>query len=216
MTPAPPGHRAAMGRTVLDRQPRTATTRGSATREPHGAARVPAASRASSPGSTRAAPRTRSTRAAGPASVRAAATSPTRRPATRRGRAEPVSLGRLIGWGLAASVAFLVISVPLGGFGPLAFGALAGLWALGVAWIIIFGPPTFDRLVLHSYGRAARASLGDAGSATLRYLRSSSRSLGSSVRSARRPARLQRVRQSPRAATQPAARAATQPVTPER
>ncbi|WP_163553444.1 hypothetical protein [Candidatus Frankia alpina] len=44
----------------------------------------------------------------------------------------------------------------LGAFGALAFGALAGLWALGVAWIMIFGPPTFDRHVLRTYRRSAR------------------------------------------------------------
>ncbi|WP_256804496.1 hypothetical protein [Frankia sp. ACN10a] len=87
----------------------------------------------------------------------------------------------------------------LGAFGVLTFGALAGLWALGVAWIMIFGPPTFDRRVVHTYRQAARASLVDAGSAALRFLRSSGRSLGSSVRSAHR-AGPQRAGQSDRAA----------------
>ncbi|WP_261558636.1 hypothetical protein [Frankia tisae] len=96
-----------------------------------------------------------STRAARPAARRAAA--PARPPAARRGPAEPISPGRLIGWGLVASVALLVVFAILGAFGVLAFGALAGLWALGVAWIIIFGPPAFDRRVLRTYGRAARA-----------------------------------------------------------
>ncbi|WP_152989931.1 hypothetical protein [Frankia sp. ACN1ag] len=144
--------------------------------------------------------RSPSARAARPASVRAAASASARPPAARRGPAEPISLGRLIGWGLAASVAFLVFFALLGAFGVLAFGALAGLWALGVAWIMIFGPPTFDRRVVHTYSQAARASLGDAGSVALTFLRSSRRSLGSSVRSARRPARPQRAGQSTRAA----------------
>ncbi|MCL9762002.1 hypothetical protein [Frankia sp. AiPa1] len=56
--------------------------------------------------------------------------------------AEPISLRRLIAWGLAASVVLLVLFSLVGGFGALAFGAIAALWSLAVAWIIVFGPPS--------------------------------------------------------------------------
>ncbi|WP_261570406.1 hypothetical protein [Frankia gtarii] len=105
----------------------------------------------------------------------------------------------MIGWGLVASVALLVVFAVLGAFGVLAFGALAGLWALGVAWIIIFGPPAFDRRVLRTYGRTVRASLDGTSSGALALLRSSRRSLGSVFRSARRSARPARAGQAARA-----------------
>ncbi|WP_423748052.1 hypothetical protein, partial [Frankia canadensis] len=80
---------------------------------------------------------------------------------------EPVGLGRLVRWGLVASVVLLALSALVGGFGVLAFGALAALWALAIAWIIVFGPPAVDghalrargEHTLRNGGRTARTSL---------------------------------------------------------
>ncbi|MCM3887116.1 hypothetical protein [Frankia sp. R82] len=62
-------------------------------------------------------------------------------------------------WGLVASVVLLVLFSLVGGFGALAFGAIAALWSLAVGWVIVFGPPTTatvpDRHVLVHQARAA-------------------------------------------------------------
>ncbi|MCL9797436.1 hypothetical protein, partial [Frankia sp. AgKG'84/4] len=74
------------------------------------------------------------------------------------GTVAPVSVRRLVHCGLVASVAFLLFFAALGAFGVLAFGALAALWSLGVAWIIIFGPPAVDGRMLREQYEDLRVS----------------------------------------------------------
>jgi len=61
--------------------------------------------------------------------------------------------------GLGASVALLILFAVIGAFDVFAFGALAGLWALGVTWFLIFGPPVIDSRVLRDRFRAACTAL---------------------------------------------------------
>jgi hypothetical protein len=80
----------------------------------------------------------------------------------------PVGLGQLVRWGAVISVVLLAFSAVIGGFGVLAFGALAALWALGVAWIIVYGPPSVDRRVLRVYGEQALRTWRETARASLR------------------------------------------------
>ncbi len=97
------------------------------------------------------------------------------------GTVAPVSVRQLVNCGLVASVLFLLFFAALGAFGVLAFGALAALWSLGVAWVIIFGPPAVDGRMLRdqyeelrvsgaralrAHGGKARSSLRETASAT--------------------------------------------------
>lgn len=60
-----------------------------------------------------------------------------------------------MGGGLAASVLLLVGFAMIGAFNVFAFGALAGLWALGIAWIMVLGRRAIDRRVVRARLREA-------------------------------------------------------------
>ncbi|MCK9875625.1 hypothetical protein MXD59_07550 [Frankia sp. Ag45/Mut15] len=136
-----------MGHTVLDRQSRTAAGRGVLPR-PNAPAGRPAQSAA--PAAERAPGAIGRPAPAGNrgSSGRARAAEDTTRvqpyPEVGAGTrpAEPISLRRLLSWGLAVSAVLLLLFSLMGGFGALAFGAIAALWALAVGWVIVFGPPT--------------------------------------------------------------------------
>ncbi|WP_462203186.1 hypothetical protein [Frankia sp. CcWB3] len=68
-----------------------------------------------------------------------------------------------MGGGLAASVLLLVGFAMIGAFNVFAFGALAGLWALGIAWIMVLGPRAIDRRVVRARLRGVLRGCGRRG-----------------------------------------------------